>query len=130
MMFNVRKDEEPPMCSFLVITVRSRSKVSHLKSQRAETASHNMYGTSRYNKYPRIPCNASLIFSPIPQAGLTHVRVGPAPWTGTRFRQIRCIYSGLPALCINGVKTGRVLLNACTGDGFKKINAARVCNMH
>lgn len=74
--------------------------------------------------------HASLIVSPIPQAGLTHVRVGPAPWTGTRFRQIRCIYSCLPALCTNGVRTGGVLLNACTGDGSKKINAARVCNIH
>ena len=66
-MFNVRKDEEPPMCSFLVITVRSRSKVSHLKSQRAETASHNMYVTSRYNKYPRIPC-------------FTHLQPDPPSW--------------------------------------------------
>lgn len=66
-MFNVRKDEEPPMCSFLVITIRSRSKVSHLKSQRAETASHNMYVTSRYNKYPRIPC-------------FTHLQPDPPSW--------------------------------------------------
>ena len=86
------------MCSFLIITVRSRSKVSNLKSQRAVLLPKPTVTGLQVVTANILGFHASVIFSPIPQAGLTHVRVGPAPWTGTRFWQIRCIYSCLPSV--------------------------------
>ncbi len=86
--------------------------------------------TGRYSKYSRIPCFSHL--QPDPPSWPHSCQGRPSTLDGNEVLA-NPLHLQLPAKrCASMVwkHARRVLLNACTGDGFKKINAARICNIH